>query len=270
MRGDTALLTKEEGGSPVRNPSTAAEDARLASLISLDGILKKVKVCKLHNVILLYQFLGAEDWSLKGSCVFLFWSLFSQDIMRQASQNSLTKSKKKALLASLVELSEQMPSLLEIDHPCAQKQIADARNAVEVYFYLLWTSGTGWLSSLVSLFLLLLFWITALVSWPRAFAEGRLMHSIHSCLEFGISFYLDQSQCWLSNPLLLLCFWHCHKIHGFFHRSFCAFIYLVFGLVVAISHAVESCNYCHSDESKGNFTHLVLKQTAFDFWQCNK
>lgn len=61
MRGDTALLTKEEGGSPVRNPSTAAEDARLASLISLDGILKKVKVCKLHNVILLYQFLGAED-----------------------------------------------------------------------------------------------------------------------------------------------------------------------------------------------------------------
>lgn len=57
--------------------------------------------------------------------------------MRQASQNSLTKSKKKALLASLVELSEQMPSLLEIDHPCAQKQIADARNAVEVYFYLL-------------------------------------------------------------------------------------------------------------------------------------
>eukprot|EP00268_Persea_americana_P036841 TRINITY_DN36371_c0_g1_i2.p1 TRINITY_DN36371_c0_g1~~TRINITY_DN36371_c0_g1_i2.p1 ORF type:complete len:751 (-),score=211.72 TRINITY_DN36371_c0_g1_i2:588-2840(-) len=96
MRSDTALLTKEEGGSPVCNPSTAAEDARLASLISLDGILKKVK-----------------------------------DMMRQASQNSLAKSKKKALLASLVELSEQMPSLLEIDHPCAQKHIADARNAVE-------------------------------------------------------------------------------------------------------------------------------------------
>ncbi|XXG40488.1 hypothetical protein AAC387_Pa01g1192 [Persea americana] len=96
MRSDTALLTKEEGGSPVCNPSTAAEDARLASLISLDGILKKVK-----------------------------------DMMRQASQNSLAKSKKKALLASLVELSEQMPSLLEIDHPCAQKHIADACNAVE-------------------------------------------------------------------------------------------------------------------------------------------
>ncbi|RRT72353.1 hypothetical protein B296_00033949 [Ensete ventricosum] len=44
MRSDTALLTKEEGGSPIRNPSTAAEDARLASLISLDAILKQVKL----------------------------------------------------------------------------------------------------------------------------------------------------------------------------------------------------------------------------------
>lgn len=44
IRSDTALLTKEEGGSPIRNPSTAAEDARLASLISLDGMLKQVKV----------------------------------------------------------------------------------------------------------------------------------------------------------------------------------------------------------------------------------
>jgi predicted nucleic acid-binding Zn-ribbon protein len=43
MRTDTALLTKEEGGSPIRNPPTAAEDARLASLISLDNILKQVK-----------------------------------------------------------------------------------------------------------------------------------------------------------------------------------------------------------------------------------
>ena len=45
MRTDTALLTKDEGGSPIRNPPTAAEDARLASLISLDNILKQVKVC---------------------------------------------------------------------------------------------------------------------------------------------------------------------------------------------------------------------------------
>jgi len=44
MRSDVALLTLENGGSPVQNPSTAAEDARLASLISLDRILKQVKV----------------------------------------------------------------------------------------------------------------------------------------------------------------------------------------------------------------------------------
>lgn len=44
MRSDASLFTLEDGGSPVRNPSTAAEDARLASLISLDGILKQVKV----------------------------------------------------------------------------------------------------------------------------------------------------------------------------------------------------------------------------------
>lgn len=44
MRSDVALLTLEEGGSPIQNPSTAAEDARLASLISLDGILNQVKV----------------------------------------------------------------------------------------------------------------------------------------------------------------------------------------------------------------------------------
>nr|XP_029116421.1 kinesin-like protein KIN-14B isoform X2 [Elaeis guineensis] len=95
MRSDTALLTTE-GGSPIRNPSTAAEDARLASLISLDSILKQVK-----------------------------------EITRQASVSSLTKTKKKAMLASLEELSERMPSLLDIDHPCAQRQILDARRLVE-------------------------------------------------------------------------------------------------------------------------------------------
>ncbi|KAL2662396.1 hypothetical protein AAZV13_02G038000 [Glycine max] len=40
MRSDVALLTLENGGLPIQNPSTAAEDARLASLISLDRILK--------------------------------------------------------------------------------------------------------------------------------------------------------------------------------------------------------------------------------------
>uniref|UniRef100_A0A2N9IYY4 Reverse transcriptase zinc-binding domain-containing protein n=1 Tax=Fagus sylvatica TaxID=28930 RepID=A0A2N9IYY4_FAGSY len=97
MRGDIALLTLEDGGSPIQNPSTAAEDARLASLISLDGILKQIK-----------------------------------DIMRQSSVSTLSKSKKKAMLASLDELLEQMPSLLDIDHPCAQRQIADARRVIEI------------------------------------------------------------------------------------------------------------------------------------------
>ncbi|XVF59093.1 hypothetical protein PTKIN_Ptkin07bG0247200 [Pterospermum kingtungense] len=97
MRSDAALLTLENGGgSPVQNPSTAAEDARLASLISLDGILKQVK-----------------------------------DIMRQSSVSSMSRSKKKAMLASLDELGERMPSLLDMDHPCAQRQIADARRLVE-------------------------------------------------------------------------------------------------------------------------------------------
>lgn len=44
MRSDVALSTLEDGASPIQNPSTAAEDARLASLISLDGILKQIKV----------------------------------------------------------------------------------------------------------------------------------------------------------------------------------------------------------------------------------
>lgn len=59
-------------------------------------------------------------------------ALFKQDITRLSSVNILTKSKKKTMLASLNELTEQMPSLLEIDHPCAQRPIADARYMVEV------------------------------------------------------------------------------------------------------------------------------------------
>ncbi|GAB2232119.1 hypothetical protein Drorol1_Dr00011142 [Drosera rotundifolia] len=96
MRSDISLLALEDGGSPVRNPSTATEDARLASLISLDGILKQVK-----------------------------------DIVRQASTSSLSRSRKRAMFESLDELEEQMPSLLDIDHPCAQMQIAEARRLVE-------------------------------------------------------------------------------------------------------------------------------------------
>ncbi|XP_024012498.1 kinesin-like protein KIN-14A isoform X2 [Eutrema salsugineum] len=96
MRSDAALLNLEGGSSPVQNPSTAAEDSRLASLISLDGIMKQVK-----------------------------------DITRQASVHVLSKSKKKALLEALDELTERMPSLLDIDHPCAQREIATARQLVE-------------------------------------------------------------------------------------------------------------------------------------------
>ncbi|MCD7472799.1 Kinesin-like protein KIN-14B [Datura stramonium] len=97
MRSDMAMLTLEDGSSPVRNPSTAAEDARLASLVSLDGILKLVK-----------------------------------DVLRQSSVDALSKSRKKAMLASLDELAERMPSLLDIDHPCAQRHIEEARHAVEL------------------------------------------------------------------------------------------------------------------------------------------
>ncbi|TMW88957.1 hypothetical protein EJD97_017836 [Solanum chilense] len=97
IRSDMTMLTLEDGSSPVRNPSTAAEDARLASLVSLDGILKLVK-----------------------------------DVLRQSSVNTLSKSRKKALLASLNELAERMPSLLDIDHPCAQRHIDEARHAVEL------------------------------------------------------------------------------------------------------------------------------------------
>ncbi|KAL9241385.1 hypothetical protein vseg_015503 [Gypsophila vaccaria] len=96
IKSDTVPLALESGGSPIPNLSTAAEDARLASLISLDGILKQVK-----------------------------------DIIRQSSGSSLSRSKKRELLASLDGLSEQMPSLLDIDHPCAQRQIAEARSVVE-------------------------------------------------------------------------------------------------------------------------------------------
>lgn len=54
--------------------------------------------------------------------------------------NILSKSRKKAMLASLDELAERMPSLLDIDHPCAQRHIDEARHAVEVhsYFYRWW------------------------------------------------------------------------------------------------------------------------------------
>ncbi|XP_047321964.1 kinesin-like protein KIN-14B [Impatiens glandulifera] len=96
MRNDVPLLTLDGHSSPIQNPSTAAEDARLASLISLDGMLKQIK-----------------------------------DITRQSSVSTIGRNKKTTLLASLDELSERMPSLLDIDHPSAQRHIAQARRLVE-------------------------------------------------------------------------------------------------------------------------------------------
>eukprot|EP01018_Ginkgo_biloba_P002957 Gb_34369 [translate_table: standard] len=96
MRTDVALLTKEEGGSPVRNPSTAAEDARLASLISLEDILKQV-----------------------------------EDIKKEALYKVVFQPRKKAMLGSLDELLERMSSLLSIDHPCVQKHISEVQKLVE-------------------------------------------------------------------------------------------------------------------------------------------
>lgn len=96
VRSDIALLTKEQGGSPLRNPLTSAEDGRLASLISLDYILRQV-----------------------------------EDIEKEAYQKAINVTKKKAMLAALDELSGRMPSLLSIDHPCAQNHIEEARKKVE-------------------------------------------------------------------------------------------------------------------------------------------
>lgn len=44
MRTNVALLTAEDGASPIWNPSTDTEDARVASLIFLEDILKQVEV----------------------------------------------------------------------------------------------------------------------------------------------------------------------------------------------------------------------------------
>ncbi|EPS67600.1 hypothetical protein M569_07176, partial [Genlisea aurea] len=97
MKNDASILNLEDGAMPIRNPSTAAEDARLASLIGLDGILKQAK-----------------------------------DMIRESSSvNVLSRRKKRSMLASIDELSERMPSLLDLDHPCARRHIDEARNHVQ-------------------------------------------------------------------------------------------------------------------------------------------
>lgn len=96
MRSDVALLTKEEGGSPIRNPSTASEDARIASLMSLEDIVKQ-----------------------------------AEEMKRDAPVKAIFAARKQMMLSALHSLSDRMPSLLTIDHPCAQKHILEARRAVE-------------------------------------------------------------------------------------------------------------------------------------------
>lgn len=58
MKSDVEMLNLEDGAAPIRNPSTAAEDARLASLISLDGILKQVKVYIFIYFLILFNVVG--------------------------------------------------------------------------------------------------------------------------------------------------------------------------------------------------------------------
>lgn len=65
MKSDVEMLNLEDGAAPIRNPSTAAEDARLASLISLDGILKQVKVYIFIYFLILFNVVGlllCETW----------------------------------------------------------------------------------------------------------------------------------------------------------------------------------------------------------------
>ncbi|KAH7307185.1 hypothetical protein KP509_22G049000 [Ceratopteris richardii] len=96
MRADVSLLTKEEGGSPIRNPSTASEDARIASLMSLEEIVKQ-----------------------------------ADEFKRDAPVKAIFSARKQMMLSALHALSERMPALLSIDHPCAQKHILEATRAVE-------------------------------------------------------------------------------------------------------------------------------------------
>ncbi|KAG0578552.1 hypothetical protein M758_4G028600 [Ceratodon purpureus] len=96
MRANVALLTKDDGASPTRNPSMDTEDARVASLIALEDILKQ-----------------------------------AEEIRKDSPQGVTTATKKTSYLRRLDALEERMSSVLSIDHPCAQKCIVDMRNYVE-------------------------------------------------------------------------------------------------------------------------------------------
>ncbi|EFJ11401.1 hypothetical protein SELMODRAFT_447004 [Selaginella moellendorffii] len=96
MRNDPALLTKEEGGSPLRCPSSASEEARIASLISLEDICNQ-----------------------------------AEEIRKEAPLKATFTSKKKFMLSRLDSLVSQTSALLSIDHACAHKFIKAARRATE-------------------------------------------------------------------------------------------------------------------------------------------
>jgi hypothetical protein len=57
-----------------------------------------------------------------------------QEIQKEASCKVVFAVRKEAMFRILDELSERMPSLLSIDHPCVQRHLANARKLVEVRF----------------------------------------------------------------------------------------------------------------------------------------
>lgn len=130
MRTNVALLT-EVGASPPRNLSMDTEDARVASLISLEDILKQAEVhmCSTSSI-----YLGCDHQSLLFmlSDMFTFVGVVIQAICKDAPESGTTANKKLSYLRHLDALEERMNTLLFIDQPCAQKCIMDTRKFVEV------------------------------------------------------------------------------------------------------------------------------------------
>lgn len=155
MRTDVSLLTKEDGGSPTRNPSTATEDARVASLISLEDIYKQTEV---QFEFVNHQALQVASYvlgfgvlcrvmvivMLQGMIFPLCYMLFSEDLIgcsiksltqemqKELRQKGTTANKKMGYLRRLDGLEERMSTLLSVDHPAAQKCILETRDFVEV------------------------------------------------------------------------------------------------------------------------------------------
>jgi hypothetical protein len=128
MRTNVALLT-EIGALPSRNPSMEhTEDARVASLISLEDILKQAEVHSCSTSALT----SIECFFFMISDIFMFVGEITQAICNDAPQSGTTANKKLSYLRHLDVLEERMNTLLFIDQPCAQKCILDTRKFVEV------------------------------------------------------------------------------------------------------------------------------------------